>query len=158
MVSEPPVHCFDRSRARAYRPNPAHSKTAILVDIADASVTTSINAPFGVQRFRGPFYIVAEGAQSYGVAKREFDNSHIEVGQHRWTKSKSVLAYQAEDRSVVETYIDDHRETSVVAEPGAWIVRQSSGEVMVLTPKEFVERYIADNPAVDPVDDGPRSE
>ena len=152
MVSEPPVHRFDRSRARAYRPNPAHSKTAILVDIADASVTTSINAPFGVQRFRGPFYVVAEGAGSYGVAKREFDNSHVEVGQHRWAKSEPVLAYQAEQRSVVETYIDDHRETSVVAEPGAWIVRQKSGEIMVIEPSEFVARYVADDPDADPVE------
>lgn len=158
MVSEPPVHRFDRSRAGSYRPNPTHSKTAILVDVADALSTTVINASFGVQRFRGPFYIVAEGAQSYGVAKREFDNSHVLAGRNRWAKSESVLAYQADERSVVETYIDDHRETSVVAEPGAWIVRQSSGEVMVITPKDFVERYVADNPAVDPVDDGPRSE
>lgn len=158
MGSKPPVHRFDRAKARAYLPNPNHAKTAILVDVADASATTAINAPFGVQRFRGPFYIVAEGAQSYGVAKREFDNSHVATGQNRWTKSESVLAYQAEERSVVETYIDDHRETSVVSEPGAWIVRQSSGEIMVITPKDFVERYVADDPAVDPVDDGPRSE
>lgn len=149
MVAESPVHRFDRSRARAFCPNPALSKTAILVNVADPSATTEINAPFGVQQLRGPFYVVGQGAESYGVAKKEFDTSHVAAGQHRWTKSEPVLAYQADERCVVETYIDGNRESSVVAEPGAWIVRQSSGEIMVITPEEFADRYVADDLAED---------
>ncbi len=146
MVDEPPVHTFDESRALVYRPNDAHTKTAILVDVVD-DATTEVNTAFGVQCLRGPFYIVSERNGSYGAAKEEFERSHRSAGHNSWVKNASVQAYRSGERCIVETFIGRHLEATVVAEPDDWIVRQASGEVMVLDDHEFAARYV--------VDDGP---
>jgi hypothetical protein len=149
MVDEPGPHVFDDERARTYPPNPDFTKTAILVDLADESAITTINTRFGIQRMRGPFYVVAENTHSYGASRAEFEQSHIAVAPNRWMRSEPVLAYPADRRCTVETFVDGGREASTVAEPGDWIVRQPSGEVMVVAPTSFAERYL-----VDGADDG----
>ena len=114
-------------RAVIARPRPQHTKTAVLVDVAERSAVTTLNTPFGIQRLRGPFYIVAEGLGSYGAVKDQFEQSHVAVGANRWTKSSSVLAYRAGARCAVETFLGNHHETTVIAEPDDWIVQQQTG-------------------------------
>ena len=145
MVDEPAPHVFDDARARTYLPNPGFTKTAILVDVTDESATTTLNTRFGVQRMRGPFYVVAEDAHSYGASRAEFEQSHVAVAPNRWMRSEPVLAYPADRRCTVETLVGAGQEASTVAEPGDWIVRQPSGEVMVVVPASFAERYLVDD-------------
>lgn len=152
MTEESTLHVFDEENADRYRPNPVHAKTAILVDVVDDS-TTKIDTRFGTQEFKGPFYIVVEGSSSYGAAKREFENSHVAAGPNRWRKSEPVLAYRAGETTTVATNIDNHRESTVTAEPGDWIVRQASGETQAIPHDEFVDRYIADDHSDDDRDD-----
>lgn len=142
MVEQPPLHRFDPTRAARYEPKATMVKTAILVDVVDPGAITVISTPFGEQRLKGPFYIVEEGERSYGAAAREFTELHQAVGPNQWIKVENVLGYQVEDRSAVETFVDDLHETTVVAEPGDWIVEQATGEVMVVKPESFARRYI----------------
>lgn len=144
MIDRPPVHRFDDSRARRYRPRDGFAKTAVIVEPADPRAQTVINTPFGEQRLVGAFYVIAEGDASYGAARQEFEDSHTAVGENRWVKSAPVLAYRADEPCVVETVIGEHRETTVTARSGDWIVRQRSGEVMVIGADEFIERYTTD--------------
>jgi hypothetical protein len=140
MPSGPPVHEFDPDRARHYLPKPTHVKTAILVDVPDDAIT-SISAPFGPQQLRGPFYVVAEGSRSYGAAKAQFEAAHRSLGDHRWVKTRPVLAYRAGSDCTVRTEVDGHAESVVVATATDWIVRQATGEVMVVGQEDFEERY-----------------
>lgn len=137
-----PVHLFQVDRAHTYGPNPDFAKRAILVDVTDPHTETILNSPFGEQSLIGPFYIVAEGSLSYGAAKAEFDAAHRSVGPNLWVKHEPILAYQVDSRCSVETYLGDHKETTVEAEPGDWIVQQGTGEVMVVLPDEFARRYV----------------
>lgn len=132
---------FDTDRARWHRPNPDLVKTAVLVDVADPTTTTVINAPFGTQRLRGPFYAVVEGDETYGAAKREFEAAHELVGANRWVKVEPVEAYQTSTAETVRTKIGEHEESRVEAQPGDWIVRQASGEIQVLTEQSFALRF-----------------
>lgn len=136
---------FDDARAGRYRPRDGFVKTAVLVEPADADARIVIATRFGEQSFTGAFYIVAEGDGSYGSARREFETSHTRVGTNRWVKDAPVDAYQTDDECVVDTFVDDRRESSVTAQPGDWLVRQGTGEVMVLGPAEFTERYVSDD-------------
>lgn len=144
MDSDLPPCPFDDARAGRYRPRDGFVKTAILVEPADADAVTVIATSFGEQRLTGAFYIVAEGDGSYGSARHEFESSHTRVGTNRWVKDARVDAYQTDDECVVDTVVDDRRESSVTAQPGDWIMRQQTGEVMVLRPTEFAERYVSD--------------
>lgn len=134
------MHEFDSTRARRFQPKPTHVKTAILVRVANDVVTT-IAAPFGAQLLRGPFYVVAEAAGSYGAAKAEFEATHRSLGDHRWVKVRPVLAYRADVECTVRTELDGHVESTVVARPTDWIVQQETGEVMVIGSGEFGQYY-----------------
>ena len=144
MGSHPPVHRFDDARASRYRPRDGFVKTAVLIEPADPAARTVIHTRFGDQSLIGAFYVVAEGAGSYGAARREFEVSHAQVGPNRWVKSAPVHAYQIEEECVVATVVDDHLEGTVTARPGDWIVRQRTEELMVLGVDEFAERYVSD--------------
>ena len=144
MANGPQVHHFDETRAAPYRPRNGFEKTAVLVEVTDPDARTLINTPFGEQRLTGPFYVVAEGDGSYGAAVDEFERSHSAVGANRWVKSAPVLAYRSDDSCVVETVVGDQLEATVTARPGDWIVRQQTGEVMVVRADEFAERYVSD--------------
>jgi hypothetical protein len=141
VTSPPPEHTFDETRAQRYEPRDDHVKTAVLVDVADAQAVTVITAPFGEQTMRGPFYAVAEGDRSYGASRDEFEGTHARLSPTSWRKSAHVLAYRADATSSVHTDVRGLREASIIARPGDWIIRQASGEVMVLTPDAFQERY-----------------
>jgi hypothetical protein len=146
-----PIHTFDERRARRYRPNPAMTKTAILVELADPTATVEIRASFGeTQRMSGSFYVVAEGDRSYGSGREEFERAHTRVGPNQYVREADVLAYRASEACRVETVLsDDTRESTVVARPGDWIVRQPRGEVLVIASDAdvgFAERYDADHP------------
>lgn len=121
-------------------------KTAIFVDIADPEAVTVITTPFGEQRLKGPFYIVEEGDRSYGAGAAEFTGTHRPLGRNQWLKFETVLGYRIDEQAAVETIVgDNHHETTVVAEPGDWIIQQMTGELMVLKPSAFEERYVAED-------------
>lgn len=145
MDSHLPLCSFEDARAGRYRPREGFVKTAVLVEPPDADARTVIATRFGEQSFTGAFYIVADGDGSYGSARRQFEASHTAVGSNRWVKDAPVHAYQTDDECVVDTVVDDRRESSVTARPGDWIVRQQTGEVMVLRSAEFTERYVSDD-------------
>ena len=135
---------FDETRAGSYRPRGGFDKVAVLVEPSDPGARTLIRTPFGEQRFVGAFYVVAEGAGSYGATRREFEQTHKEIGANRWTKTAPVLAYRTDAACVVDTVIGGHLEVTATAQPGDWIVRQSTGEVMVVRGDDFEERYVRD--------------
>jgi hypothetical protein len=141
VTTPPPEHVFDETAARRFEPRGDHEKTAVLVDIADDDALTVIRAPFGEQTMRGPFYAVADGEGSYGASRKEFERNHERTSSTTWRKSTPVLAYRAEEACCVHTHVGDVHETTVIARPGDWIVRQDSGEVMVVTPDAFEDRY-----------------
>lgn len=151
MLDEPPAHVFEPSAAVRYRPNPAFAKTAILVEPTDPDAATVIRSPFGEQTLRGAFYVVAEGTGSYGASRQEFETTHEAVGPNRWVKRESVLAYPSTESCLVETHVGETHETTVLARPGDWIVRQSAEEVMVVSSEEFSARYIEADQARRPV-------
>jgi hypothetical protein len=142
MNARRPADQFDESSAARYRPRGGFEKTAVLVEVADPACQTVIDAPFGEQRLTGAFYAVAEGDGSYGAAKFEFEQTHTRVGANRWVKTAPVSAYQTETSCVVDTVVGDELETTVNARAGDWIVRQHTGEVMVIGPDEFADRYV----------------
>lgn len=139
MTSGPPEHVFDPERATTYRARSEFVKTAILVEPVASS--TELQTAFGEQRLAGSFYIVADGDSSYGAARAEFEAAHENVGDCRWVKRSTVLAYTADTSTTVVTRVAGEVEGTVVAEPGDWIVQQATGEVMVITPEEFESRY-----------------
>lgn len=141
MTSPPPEHTFDETRARRYEPRDDHVKTAVLVDVVDPEAVTVIRASFGEQTMRGPFYAVSEGDGSYGASRDEFERAHDRLSATSWQKSAPVLAYRADTTSCVHTDVGGIREASITARPGDWIVRQTSGEVMVITADAFEARY-----------------
>jgi hypothetical protein len=139
------VHLFDDARARRFLPRDGVEKIAVLVRTTDPDAETEIDTTFGRQRLRGAFYAVADGNASYGAARREFEATHRSIGPNRWVKSAPVLAYRAAEPHLVETVIDDHVEGTVRARPGDWIVRQHTGEVMVIDDDAFSMRYVAES-------------
>jgi hypothetical protein len=144
-VSDGPEVCqFDETRARSYRPRDDFEKVAVLVEPSDPTARTLIRTPFGEQRFTGAFYVVAEGDGSYGATRDEFEETHTAVGANRWVKTAPVSAYRTDVPCVVDTVTGGHVEVTVTAHPGDWIVRQSTGEVMVVRGDEFEERYVSD--------------
>lgn len=143
MTTEPSPHAFDESLARRFVPRDDLTKTAVLIEMTDENAVTSIRAPFGEQTMRGSFYVVAEGDRSYGAARAEFEATHQRLGAASWRKSQAVMAYQVDEACMVHTDIAGERETSNAAAPGDWIVRQHTGELMVLSPASFELRYRA---------------
>ncbi len=135
---------FDETRAGSYRPRAGFEKVAVLVEPSDPGAQTLIRTPFGEQRFTGAFYVVAEGDGSYGATRDEFEATHRAVGANRWVKTAPVSAYRTDIACVVDTVVDGHVEVTVTAQPGDWIVRQSTGEVMVVRGDEFEARYVSD--------------
>jgi len=135
---------FDETRARSYRPRDDFEKVAVIVEPSDPAAQTVIRTPFGEQRFTGAFYVVAEGDASYGASRDEFEETHTAVGANRWVKTAPVSAYCTDVACVVDTLVGGHVEVTVTARPGDWIVRQSTGEVMVVRGDEFEERYVID--------------
>ncbi len=131
---------FDAARARRFQPRDAFVKTAILLVPAGSEAVT-IQAPFGEQQMHGPFYVVAGEDGSYGAAQAEFEQAHRQVGPHQWLRSEPVLAYQTAERCTVVTTVGEQEESTVVAEPGDWIVQQPAGEVLAITPSAFAVRY-----------------
>jgi hypothetical protein len=101
----------------------------------------TIRAPFGEQQMHGPFYVVAGEEGSYGAARAEFEQAHRQVGPQEWVRCEPILAYQTAGRCAVVTTIGGQDESTVIAEPGDWIVRQPAGEVMAITPSAFAVRY-----------------
>jgi hypothetical protein len=140
-MSTPDEHEFDESRASEFEPRPDHVTTAVLVDLVDEDAVTVLRTGFGEQTMRGSFYAVGDGDGSYGAARDEFDASHDRIGPNTYRKSAGVLAYRLDERCRVHTVIGSTCETSVVAGPGDWVVRQRTGEVMVVGPEEFARRY-----------------
>jgi hypothetical protein len=136
---------FDEHRARSYHPREGFAKVAVLVEPSDPGAQTLIRTPFGEQRFIGAFYVVAEGDGSYGAARDEFEQTHEEVGANRWMKTAPVSAYRTAVSCVVDTVVDGHLEVTVTAQPGDWIVRQSTGEMMVIRANQFEERYVSND-------------
>lgn len=139
MTSDSPEYQFDPNLATEFRPRPDFAKTAILVE--PVAETTVLRTSFGEQSLSGPFYVIADGRSSYGAAQREFEAGHELVSPGRWVKRSPIRAYRASTTPTVITHIADNVESSVVAMPGDWIVQQSTGEVMVVTPAEFEARY-----------------
>ncbi len=131
---------FDAARAHRFRSRETFVKTAILL-LPSGTGPVTIRAPFGEQQMRGPFYVVGGDDGSYGAAQAEFEQAHRQVGAHQWLRSEPVLAYQADRRCTVVTTIDEQPESTVVADPGDWIVQQPTGEVMAIKPAAFVARY-----------------
>ena len=125
MANDPPTHVFDVLAASRYQPDPSFVKTAILVEPFDSDAVTVIRAPFGEQALQGSFYIVAEGAGSYGVSRQEFETTHEKVGTNRWIKREGVLAYRSQKECLVETHVGETHEATVRARPGDWIVRRA---------------------------------
>lgn len=137
-----PLHKFNETLALEYRSSSAFTKTAIEVPVADTDAVVTIQAPFGLQMMRGPFYVVGSSDGSYGAAKTEFEDNHVEVAPSQWQKRATVMAYEASERCRVETWLSDGlHETTVEAQPGDWIVQQPAGEVMVIKPEAFAKRY-----------------
>lgn len=134
---------FDAACARRFQPRDAFVKTAILLVPAGFEPVT-IQAPFGEQQMHGPFYVVAGDDGSYGAAQAEFEQAHRQIGPNQWLRSEPVLAYQAAERCTVVTTIGEREESTVVAEPGDWIVQQPAGEVLAITPSAFGARYVAE--------------
>jgi hypothetical protein len=146
-----PLHTFEERKARRYRPNPELAKTAILVELTDPTASVEILASFGEsQTLSGAFYIVAEGGGSYGSSREEFERSHTQVAPNQYVRAADVLAYRATEPCRVETVLSDAtRETTVVARPGDWIVRQPRGEVLVIAEDAevgFAQRYDVAHP------------
>lgn len=137
-------HQFDETRAGSFVPRDGFEKAAVLVEPTDPGSQTLIRTRFGEQRFTGAFYIVAEGDGSYGAARHEFEQTHKVVGANRWAKTAPVLAYRTDVSCVVDTVVDGQLEVTATAQPGDWIVRQSTGEVMVVRGDEFDKRYVSD--------------
>ena len=140
-MADPACHTFRPDLADRYKPRATFTKTAILVKTVDPDATTTIQATFGQQTLRGSFYVVAEGDDSYGASRQEFERTHEQVGPNQWTKRESVLAYRATEPCQVETYVSDTHEATVLAKPGDWIVQQTTGEVMIIEAGAFAERY-----------------
>jgi hypothetical protein len=137
---------FDTTRARRFRPRQGMVKTAILLRPAGQGSQGSqekvrIQAPFGEQEMHGPFYVVASEDGSYGAVQAEFEQAHRQVGPNQWERVEPVLAYQTDERCTVVTTVESHEESTVLAEPGDWIVQQPAGEVMVVKPSDFDARY-----------------
>ena len=110
--------------------------------IADSEALTTIEAPFGTEVAKGPFYIVASKSGSYAIARTEFEADHVQVGPSEWRKRAAVRAYRADESCRVETRLTDGTlETTVDAAPGDWLVRHAGGEVTVASPETFDERY-----------------
>ncbi len=142
MDSKESPHRFDEARASEYMPRRDLVKTAILLRQADPDALVTIQAPFGPEVMKGDFYVVASPDGAYGAARVEFEASHIEIGPQRWIKQSRVLAYQTTEACLVETLLADGTlEGTVEAHPRDWIVRQAAGEVMVIEPERFAERY-----------------
>jgi hypothetical protein len=142
MLDGVPLHEFDEARAAEYRARSDFTKTAILLRLADPEALVTIQAPFGPEVMKGEFYVVASPDGSYGAARSEFEAYHEEVEPWRWMKTASVEAYPVGERCRIETVLaDGTHETSVVAEPGQWIVRHRGGEVTVVKADTFAERY-----------------
>ncbi|HYN35025.1 MAG TPA: hypothetical protein VES40_20535 [Ilumatobacteraceae bacterium] len=148
MADSRAAHQFDHALAGPFRPRQGFEKTAILVEPIDPLATIVIDTPFGEQRLTGAFYVVAEGDASYGATRHEFEQTHTAVSANRWVKNAPVTAYRTDVVRTVETLISGSLETTVTAQPGDWIVRQHTGEMMVLGPDEFAERYVSDEPGV----------
>lgn len=144
MANGSPLHHFDETTAARFRPRDGFEKTAVLVEVSDTESQTVIDTPFGEQRLSGAFYAVAEGDRSYGASRLEFEQTHTAVGANRWVKSAPVLAYRTAVSCVVDTVVGERIETTVNARPGDWIVRQYTGEVMVVGADEFGERYVSE--------------
>lgn len=145
MSDAAPRHDFDAAKATSYRPKGEFVKTAILLALAYGANEVEVAASFGVQRMHGDFYVVASGDGSYAASRAEFEQTHERVGANRWVKRAGIEAYRAVDRCEVETCLaDGTSEVIVTAEPGDWIVRQATGEVMVVKPSAFDARYVRD--------------
>jgi hypothetical protein len=133
---------FDETRAAEYRPRGGFVKTAILLQLADDEAEVTVQTPFGLQTAKGAFYVVAEEGSSYCAARAEFEATHDELSPNQWVKRAVVRAYVADEHCRIETWLaDGTHEASVDAGPGDWIVRQLTGEVMVVGDDEFIERY-----------------
>jgi hypothetical protein len=142
MPEDTPVHEFNEEHAKEFEPRSSYVKTAILVELANPDATVTIRAPFGAEVMKGAFYIVASPQGSYGAARAEFEDTHVEVEPCRWVKRARVQAYQTAKPCRVETWLaDGTHEGTVDAKPGDWIVKQDGGEVMVLTDNDFAARY-----------------
>jgi hypothetical protein len=112
------------------------------VPIADPEAVTTIEAPFGTEVAKGPFYIVASKSGSYAIARTEFEADHEQVSPSEWRKRAAVSAYRSDEPCRVETRLaDGTHETTVDAQAGDWIVRHDGGEVTVVAPEAFDERY-----------------
>lgn len=156
MTGNPPPHGFDAQQARPFVANPEFTKTAILIETADGDSLTVLATPFGEQKLKGSFYAVAEGSESYGASQTEFEQNNEQVAPNQWVKRGEVRAYRTNQKCEITTEIDGEQETTVVANPGDWIVRQATGEVMVIKPAQFAERYVAkESPAPDERRSGP---
>lgn len=135
------LHEFDDDRAAPYQPDRSFVKTAIALEPVPPDATTVIRTSFGEQTFRGRFYLVAEGDESYGAAPAEFERAHRMTAPNQWVKIEPVRAYQATEACLIETFIGSLSETKVIAQPGDWIVKQPTGEVMVVEATAFDSRY-----------------
>lgn len=141
MVPADLNHDFDEDKAKPYIPRPSFTKTAILLEPASDDAITVIRTPFGEQTFRGRFYLVAEGDASYGAAPDQFERAHEMTEPNQWVKSEPILAYQTNEECLIETFIGDLSEATVLAKPGDWIIKQPTGEVMVVGADAFATRY-----------------
>lgn len=142
MPDNVPIHEFDELRAMPFRSRSDFVKTAILLHLADPDAVVEVKAPFGREVMKGDFYLVSSAEGSYGAAKKEFEAGHVEVAPDRWVKRSLVMAYRATEICRVDTILaDGTHEVTVEAQTGDWIVRQALGEVMVVKPNAFADRY-----------------
>jgi len=132
---------FDANSAVAYGSRDTFERTAILALVIGEETETPITTSFGHQVMRGAFYLVADGEGSYGAARAEFEHGHRRTGPTTWVKQAQVLAYRTPIPATIETRVNDHVESVVEATAGDWIIRQETGELMVLRPEAFDERY-----------------
>ncbi|MCB0973105.1 MAG: hypothetical protein KDB86_00945 [Actinobacteria bacterium] len=133
---------FDDTKAQTYGSREQFEKTAVLLRMWDSEAVTSLRTSFGRQDMTGDFYVVADADSCYGVDKVEFERSHRQVAPDIWTKTVNVAAYQLSENARVATVLQSGARESVVdAEPGDWVVKHIGGEITVVKPEHFRERY-----------------
>ena len=121
-------------------------KQALFVFIPEG-VESIIWAEWGAeQRFVGPWYAVyAHGEVIYGVAKKEFEETHAKADEleNGYYKNTAIEAYRYEgpDAIVVTMLESGVEETKNMVGCGDWIVRWPHGEIGVMIDEKFRERY-----------------
>ena len=133
-----PLFTFDEGQARAFVPNPAFAKRAILVwEGADYHLEC------GDQHFDGPHMRIL-GEEPYGTALQEFFSTHLPVPERvdHYVKNVVIQAVQVTEEVLLETVVGGRLEGTSKVPPGAYILRNPGGELYYNSREEFERRYV----------------